>query len=114
MIGGSWSSPIVRVVAPFAHFDIPVIGQAYVLFRAEMEAPYTHAAGVETLETRMVPLGELEDYDIAFSSIRVALREYTADAAAGKYRVHHGVIAKKPGSHPADPDGFLFEDHIAT
>ena len=26
----------VRAVAPFAHFDVPAIGQSYVLFRAEL------------------------------------------------------------------------------
>lgn len=42
-----------QVLAPYSHFDIPVIGQAYLLFRAKLMAPYTHAPGVESLETTM-------------------------------------------------------------
>ena len=41
------------MLAPYSHFDIPVIGQAYLLFRARLMAPHTHAPGVESLETAL-------------------------------------------------------------
>lgn len=34
----------VNVVAPYVHFDIPSISQAYILFRAELAPPYSFAA----------------------------------------------------------------------
>lgn len=101
----------VRAVAPFAHFDVPAIGQSYVLFRAEL-AEEGFAAGAESLDVRMVALEEMDEYQLAFSSIRVALREYVADAGAGRFRVHSGVIAKK-ALDPSDPNGFDFLDHVA-
>lgn len=43
----------VEVLAPFAHFDIPRIGQAYILFRAQLAHPFTFGAGEESLETAL-------------------------------------------------------------
>ena len=43
----------MQIVAPYAHWDIPVIGQAYILFRAWLAPPFTFAPGTESLETRM-------------------------------------------------------------
>ncbi len=34
------------------------------------------------------------DPQIAFTSIAVALRHYLADLRAGRFHIHHGVIAK--------------------
>jgi ADP-ribose/FAD diphosphatase len=47
----------VRIVSPYAHYDIPVIGQAYILFRAVLEPPYSFSPGPETLETRLFSPG---------------------------------------------------------
>lgn len=30
---------------PYAHLDVPFIGQAYLLFRARLKPPYTYSAG---------------------------------------------------------------------
>src|SRR5262245_47246566 len=43
----------VRIVAPYAHFDVPHIGQAYVLYRAEL-LDERFAPGVESLEAKLV------------------------------------------------------------
>lgn len=42
----TWEEAAARVegVAPYCHFDIPVISQAYILFRARLAPPYTFAA----------------------------------------------------------------------
>ena len=40
-------------MAPYAHWDIPVIGQSYLLFRARLAAPHTFSPGEESLETRL-------------------------------------------------------------
>ena len=44
---------VMQIVAPYAHWDIPVIGQAYILFRARLAPPYTFWPGTESLETRL-------------------------------------------------------------
>jgi hypothetical protein len=45
--------PARQVLAPYSHFDIPVIGQAYLLFRARLMPPFTYEPGAESLETRL-------------------------------------------------------------
>ena len=45
--------PARQVLAPYSHFDIPVIGQAYQLFRARLMPPFTFEPGAESLETRL-------------------------------------------------------------
>ena len=57
-----------QVLAPYSHFDIPVIGQAYLLFRARLMPPYTHAPGVESLETAL-----FSPEDIPFDQVPHAL-----------------------------------------
>ncbi|KAK9839840.1 hypothetical protein WJX81_005356 [Elliptochloris bilobata] len=103
----------VEVLAPYSHFDIPIIGQAYLLFRARLMPPYTHAAGEESLETAMFLPDDIPFDQIAFTSIGVALRHFVADMRSGQYHIHHGVIAKVPGTQPNDPAGFQLVDHFA-
>ena len=68
------SAARVRVLAPFAHLDIPAIGQTYLLFRAALAAPFTFSAGPESQEVGLFGLDELPWNDIAFSSTSVALK----------------------------------------
>ncbi len=42
-----------QILAPYAHWDIPVIGQAYILFRARLAPPFEFGSGTESLETRL-------------------------------------------------------------
>lgn len=51
---------------------------------------------------------------IAFSSISLALRYYLEDMKIGTYRVHHGVVAKQPGSGPNEAGAFQLQDHFAV
>jgi hypothetical protein len=60
-------------MAPYAHWDIPVIGQSYLLFRARLAAPFEFSAGEESLETRLFDLA-----DIPFSEV-IPLGRPTAD-----------------------------------
>jgi len=93
----------VQVTAPYAHFDIPHIGQAYVFYRARMLSP-EYSAGTESLEVKFVTLDEIPWDALAFPSVRIALELYTQDVIKGRYRVHHGVIVREPGT--------TFRDHI--
>lgn len=51
---------------------------------------------------------------IAFSSISLALEYYVEDMKLGTYRVHHGVVAKQPGSGPNEAGRFQLQDHFAV
>lgn len=55
---------MLQIMAPYAHWDIPIIGQSYLLFRARLAAPFEFSPGEESLETRMFDLA-----DIPFSQV---------------------------------------------
>ena len=96
----------VRVEAPFAQVDIPVIGQVYLLYRASLEEGSRYGAGPETLESKFLPLDEVPCDDLAFSSVVTALRFFAADVEAGSFGFHSCVIDKDPGSSPSDPASY--------
>eukprot|EP00884_Botryococcus_braunii_P011226 jgi/Botrbrau1/20103/Bobra.0173s0007.1 len=103
----------VEVLAPYAHFDIPLIGQSYILFRARLLPPFTFGSGPESLETVLMKPEDIPFDQIAFSSVSIALRYYLDDMASGRFHVHHGVIEKQPGSLPNDPSTFKLRNHFA-
>lgn len=103
----------VEILAPYSHFDIPVIGQSYILFRAKLVAPHTFSPGQETLETSLFDPKDIPFNQIAFSSISLALQYYVEDMQQGHYRVHHGVVSKQPGSGPNEAGRFELQDHFA-
>ncbi|GLC44837.1 hypothetical protein PLESTB_001208800 [Pleodorina starrii] len=103
----------VQIIAPYAHWDIPLIGQAYILFRARLAPPYTFSSGPESLEVRLFAPEDIPFDHLAFSSVAVTLRLYLEDMRAGAFRVHHGVIDKRPGSLPNEPGAFQLREHVA-
>jgi len=104
----------VQVLAPYCHWDIPMIGQAYILFRAQLAHPYTFSPGSESLETALFDPKDIPYDSLAFSSVALSLKYYLEDAASGKWRMHHGVIDKQPGSGPNDPGTFYLRDHMSV
>lgn len=65
----------VQIVAPYVHWDIPAIGQAYILFRAKLKSPYSITTETaESLEARLFAPGDIPFDEIAFSSVTLALR----------------------------------------
>jgi len=105
---------MVDVHAPFAHFDVPRIGQAYILFRGSLASPYVYGTGPESLEVKLFPFDDIPYAEIAFSSITIAIEKYVEDRRIGRYSVHHGIIDKKPGSSPNDPTGYELKGYFAT
>ncbi|CAL5223162.1 g5633 [Coccomyxa viridis] len=103
----------VEIMAPYAHWDIPVIGQGYLLFRARLAAPHSFSPGIESIETELFEPKDIPFDKVAFSSISTALRLYTSDLAEGHFHIHHGVIVKKAGAPPNDPAAFQLMDHFA-
>jgi ADP-ribose/FAD diphosphatase len=102
----------VLITSPYAHWDIPAIGQAYILFRAELEPPYAFSPGPETLETRLFSPDEIPYDSLAFSSVAITLQLWVQERQQGRFRVHHGVIDKLPGSSPNDPATLKLTDHF--
>ena len=56
-----------QVLSPYSHLDIPVIGQAYLLFRARLMPPFAHAPGEESLETALFAPEDIP-FDQVFSA----------------------------------------------
>ena len=130
-------------MAPYAHWDIPVIGQAYCLFRARLAAPFQFSAGEESLEARLfapqdIPFDQVWmllviccvwhahalqgmgavmltslAVQVAFSSVAITLRCFAAEMQDGAFHVHHGTIEKIRGSAPNDPGTFVLQDHFS-
>lgn len=96
----------VEVIAPYAHIDVPRIGQAYLLYRARMVEPQ-FAAGTESLEVRFMRPDELPWDELAFSVVRAALELYVEDMQKGRYRTHHAILARGQGWFD-----FTLENHL--
>lgn len=100
----------VDIVAPYAHLDIPVIGQAYIFFRANLAEPYTFSSGPESEDVALFSPEEIPFNSIAFSSVYITLKRWVDDRKRGMYSLHHGVIRKKPGASIRDQSAFQFVD----
>lgn len=94
----------VEIVAPYAHFDIPHIGQVYLLYRARMRSP-EFSAGPESLEVRWYDLDALPFEDLAFNAVKFCLKLYQEDAKAGAFHNHHATVSK-------DGRTYALRDHM--
>ncbi len=100
------ASAKVEVIAPYAHFDIPYIGQAYIFYRARLVSPEM-GPGSESLEVKLVSPEEIPWDQLAFQVVRVALDFYVEDAKRGVFRMHHGIVTR-------DPEGkYALLEHLA-
>jgi ADP-ribose/FAD diphosphatase len=97
----------VQVIAPYAHFDVPRIGQAYILYRARMLEP-AFSAGTESLEVRFMAPEELPWGDLAFPVVKAALELYVADMRTGRYRAHQAILSRGESWYD-----FSLDDHLA-
>jgi ADP-ribose pyrophosphatase YjhB (NUDIX family) len=70
--------------------------QVHVMFRAQMRSG-SHAAGVESLETRLYEEAEIPWEEIAFSSMRFALQRYFEDRRRGAQELHFHDLTQRPG-----------------
>jgi ADP-ribose pyrophosphatase YjhB (NUDIX family) len=68
--------------------------QVHVMFRARMRNA-SYGAGVESLETALLPEQEIPWDDIAFASIRFALERYLADRRDQVERIHFHDIERR-------------------
>ncbi|KAG6772317.1 hypothetical protein POTOM_023721 [Populus tomentosa] len=84
----------VEVVSPFAHLDIPLIGQTYIIFLAKLRKPH-FSPGPESLECQLFSLDDIPFDSLAFSSMAVTLKLYIEDVKAGSRKFHYGTINKR-------------------
>ena len=86
----------IEIEAPFAIFDIPRIGQVYLMFRARLLAPEYHP-GEESLEVGLFAEEEIPWETLAFPSIERTLILYLQDRRTGAFAMHNETIHRRPG-----------------
>ena len=70
--------------------------QVHVMFRGQMRSA-SHAAGAESLETRLYDEADIPWDDIAFTSMRYALERYFEDRRRGAQGLHFHDLTHRPG-----------------
>lgn len=97
----------IEILAPYVHYDIVGIGQAYLLFRAKLAPPFSFTAiAPETLDAALFEAHEIPFNELAFSSVSIALKSYLEDRERGQFHFRHGTIVKQPGSGPNEAGTF--------
>lgn len=102
----------VEVIAPHSLLDLPHIGQHYALFRARLRSGF--GAGAESLETRLFSLDELPWDELAFPVIHFALRLYVTDRAAGRHRMHLGIVRFNGSGPRFQASSYELQGHLAV
>jgi ADP-ribose pyrophosphatase YjhB (NUDIX family) len=97
----------VQVIAPYVHFDVPHIGQAYVLYRARLLGPEM-SAGTESLEVKLVTHAQIPWSELAFPVVRTGLELHREDSQRGQFRMHHGIVIRDERGH------FALREHMAV
>lgn len=77
----------VNIQQLYCMYNIPRIGQIYVLFKAEL-VNGEFGAGEETIESRLFSEDEIPWNDLAFPSVERTLRHYFADRKTGQFETH--------------------------
>lgn len=88
----------VRILAPYAHFDVPQIGQAYIIYRAALQGE-RFGPGAESLEVELVAPDQIPWDQLAFPVVRHALELVVADLALGRFRTHHAELVREQGRY---------------
>lgn len=77
----------VEIQQLYCMYNIPRIGQIYVLFKADLiEGKF--GAGEETIESRLFAEDEIPWNDLAFPSVERTLQHYFADRKTGSFSNH--------------------------
>ena len=77
----------ITVEQLYASYSLPGISQVYVLFLAKLD-DLNYAAGIESLEVKLFREHEIPWDELAFVTIREALKRYFADRVKGSYTPH--------------------------
>jgi ADP-ribose pyrophosphatase YjhB (NUDIX family) len=77
----------VETLEPLALVSVPHISQVHFMFRAKLQNG-RHAAGAESLETRLMHEHDIPWAEIAFPSVRYALERFCEDRRQGRSGFH--------------------------
>jgi ADP-ribose pyrophosphatase YjhB (NUDIX family) len=81
----------VEIGPLYAVYNIPHIGQVYLLFRARLLDASVHP-GAETLEVGLYTETEIPWDQLAFATVRNTLQHYFSDRRRGEFQFHLGTI----------------------
>ncbi len=81
----------VELEGLFSVFDVVRAGQVHLFYRARL-LDLDLAHGPETIENRLVTIGEIPWEDIAFRTVRQTLEAWVADHTAGGFGLHVGEV----------------------
>jgi len=85
----------VENLEPYALYNIPHIGQVYLLFRAQLTDGH-FSAGTESLEVALYDETHIPWSELAFATVRNALTRYFHDRKTGHFALHVGTIEPLP------------------
>jgi ADP-ribose/FAD diphosphatase len=88
----------VRILAPYAHFDVPHIGQAYIIYRAAL-VNERFGPGAESLEVELVHPTRIPWNELAFPVVRYALELVVEDLQSGRFRTHQAELVREQGRY---------------
>ncbi|XP_022859473.1 nudix hydrolase 23, chloroplastic-like isoform X1 [Olea europaea var. sylvestris] len=103
----------VEILSPFAHLDIPLIGQTYIIFLAKLKRPH-FSPGPESSECQLFALNDIPFDSLAFSSMLVTLQLYIEDTKVGRLMFHYGIINKRPGTSPSEINAYTLDHHLKS
>ena len=81
----------VEILGLYALFDLNHVHQVYLIFRARL-LDQNYTAGEETAEVKLFGEEEIPWDDMAFTSIKKALKLYFQDRPTGVFPLHTGTI----------------------
>jgi ADP-ribose pyrophosphatase YjhB (NUDIX family) len=84
----------VEVEQLYCMYNIPRIGQIYVLFKAKL-IDGQFGAGEETIESRLFSEDEIPWDDLAFPSVERTLRHYFADRQQTQFPMHLETLGSR-------------------
>lgn len=84
----------VEIEQLYCMYNIPRIGQIYVLFKTQIVAGQ-FGAGEETIESRLFSEDEIPWEDLAFTSVERTLRHYFADRKNNQFPLHIETIGSR-------------------
>ncbi len=92
----------VEVDDLFAVFNLPYVGQVYMMFRSKL-IDLDYSAGVESLDVQLFKEEDIPWNDLAFTTIRATLKYYYEDRKKGVFNLHTGDVLKTEAGYDFVP-----------
>ncbi|MFT4020983.1 MAG: NUDIX hydrolase [Acinetobacter sp.] len=84
----------IEIESLYCMYNIPRIGQIYVLFKASLQHG-KFGAGPETIESRLFEEHEIPWQELAFPSVKHTLQHYFADRKNNQFPMHLETIGSR-------------------